>query len=118
MHFAANSCNEPGNLTRKKGDTMTSAQCRIRRQAQAGFNDKSDILVRIGPADPGSGIQLEMTSKVMSMFGKQIKTSVLEVLESYDLTDAMVLIQDQGALDYAIRARVQTAVERAIREEE
>ncbi len=97
---------------------MTSAQCRIRREAQAGFDDKSDILVKIGPAEPGTGIRLKITSKVESMFGKQIRDSVLEVIKSYDVTDAIVFVRDQGALDYAIRARVQTALERATREEE
>ncbi len=97
---------------------MTPAQCRIRREAQAGFDDKSDILVRIGPADPDTGIHLEMTSKVASMFGKQIRDSVLEVIKSYGVSDALVYVQDQGALDYAIRARVEAALERAIREEE
>jgi citrate lyase subunit gamma (acyl carrier protein) len=54
----------------------------------------------------------------MSMFGDQIRASVLEVIDSYGLTDVHVSVRDQGALDYAIRARVQAAIERAIREDE
>jgi citrate lyase subunit gamma (acyl carrier protein) len=54
----------------------------------------------------------------MSMFGDQIRASVLEVIDSYGLTDVTVSVRDQGALDYAIRARVQTAIERAVKEEE
>ncbi|MCX5822909.1 MAG: hypothetical protein NTY86_05225 [Deltaproteobacteria bacterium] len=36
--------------------------------------------------------------------------------EGYGLTDLKLTVRDQGALDYAIRARVQTAIERAVKE--
>ncbi len=54
----------------------------------------------------------------MSLFGDQIRASAVEVIEGYGLKDLKVTIRDQGALDYAIRARVQTAIERAVREGE
>lgn len=86
------------------------------RQASAGLRDKGDVMVRLLPAPAGSGVQLEIESKVMTMFGDQIRATVLEIIGSYGLTDVTVSVQDQGALDYVIRARVQTAIERAIRE--
>ncbi len=95
---------------------MENTEKKILRQAQAGFQDKGDVVVRLEPAAEGSGISLDIESKVMSMFGEQIRTSVLETIESSGLTDAHVSVRDQGALDYAIRARVQTAIERATRE--
>lgn len=95
---------------------MENTAKKILRQAQAGLQDKGDVVVRLEPAAEGSGISLDIESKVMSMFGEQIRTSVLETIESSGLTDAHVLVRDQGALDYAIRARVQTAIERATRE--
>ena len=54
----------------------------------------------------------------MSLFGDQIRASALGVIEGYGLKDLKLTIRDQGALDYAIRARVQTAVERAVKEGE
>jgi citrate lyase subunit gamma (acyl carrier protein) len=54
----------------------------------------------------------------MALFGSQIRASVLEEIAAYGLTDLIVLVHDEGALDYAIRARVQTAIERALREEQ
>jgi citrate lyase subunit gamma (acyl carrier protein) len=89
----------------------------ILREASAGLPVKGDVLVRVSPAGAESGIQLEIESKVMSMFGDQIRASVLETVERYGLTDVIVSVQDQGALDYVIRARVQAAIERAIRED-
>jgi citrate lyase subunit gamma (acyl carrier protein) len=90
---------------------------RVLREAKAGLNDKGDLVVHLRPAGDRSGVQLDIESKVMSMFGEQIRASVLEIIESYALADLYVSVRDQGALDYAIRARVQTAVERAIKEE-
>ncbi len=90
----------------------------ILREAQAGLQDKGDVVVRLKPGDAHSGIRLDIESKVMSMFGDQIRASVLEIIDSYGLTDVHVSVQDQGALDYAIRARVQAAIERAIKEDQ
>ena len=38
------------------------------------------------------------------------------MINEYRLTDVQVDIDDQGALDYIIRARVQAAIERALKE--
>lgn len=90
---------------------------KILRKAQAGLQDKGDVVVRLTPAPDQSGISLDIDSKVMSLFGEQIRASVLETIESNGIADVQVSVRDQGALDYAIRARVQTAIERALREE-
>ncbi|MEJ2659149.1 MAG: citrate lyase acyl carrier protein [Desulfobacteraceae bacterium] len=95
---------------------MKSKVRSVLREAKAGLDDKGDLVVHLKPAGDQSGVQLDIESKVMSMFGEQIRASVLEIIESYGLTDLYVSVRDQGALDYAIRARVQTAVERAIKE--
>jgi citrate lyase subunit gamma (acyl carrier protein) len=96
---------------------MKSTETRILRAAKAGFSDKGDVAVHLTPAESGSGVQLDIDSKVISMFGDQIRASVLEIVTHYGLTDIVVKVQDQGAWDYVIRARVQTAIERAIKEE-
>jgi citrate lyase subunit gamma (acyl carrier protein) len=95
---------------------MKSKAKSVLREAKAGLNDKGDLVVHLKPAGNQSGVQLDIESKVMSMFGDQIRASVLQIIESYGLTDLYVSVRDQGALDYAIRARVQTAIERAIKE--
>ena len=97
---------------------MATESKKILREAEAGFQEKGDVVIRIKPGSDGSGIQLDIKSKVLALFGDQIRTSVLEEIAVYGLTDLTVLINDTGALDYAIRARVQTAIERAIREEQ
>jgi citrate lyase subunit gamma (acyl carrier protein) len=91
---------------------------RVLHEAKAGLVERGDVFVCLSPAEENSGMQIDIESTLMSMFGDQIHASVLEVIEGYGLMDLKLTIRDQGALDYAIRARVQTAIERAIREGE
>ena len=88
----------------------------IYREAKAGLDDRGDVVVHLSPAEKGTGVQLDLESRVMSMFGDQIRASVLDVIENYELTDLKVRVVDRGALDYVIRARLITAIERAVRE--
>ncbi len=97
---------------------MAQQTARILREAKAGLDDRSDVLVYLSPGEAGSGIRLEVQSTLMSLFGDQIRASVLEVIEGYGLTDLKICVNDRGALDYAIRARVQAAIERASKEGE
>jgi citrate lyase subunit gamma (acyl carrier protein) len=91
---------------------------RTLREANAGLDDRGDVLVFLFPGELNSGIQIEIESTLMSLFGDQIRASVLDVIEGYGLTDLKLTVRDRGALDYAIRARVQTAIERALTEGE
>ena len=98
---------------------MTASRtARILREAKAGLDERGDVLVCLSPADENSGVQIDLESTLMSLFGDQIRASVLAVVEGYGLKDLKLTIRDRGALDYAIRARVQTAIERAVKEGE
>ncbi|EEY43479.1 citrate lyase beta chain [Vibrio mimicus VM223] len=46
-------------------------------------------------------------------FGHAIRQVVLHTLEAMEVHDALITIEDKGALDCVIRARVQAAVMRA-----
>jgi len=91
---------------------------RILREAKAGLDERGDVLVTLSPAEAGSGVQAEIESTLYALFGDQIRASALAVVEEYGLTDVRMTVRDQGALDFAIRARVQTAIERALRGDE
>jgi citrate lyase gamma subunit len=62
---------------------MKSEAKRVLREAKAGLNDKGDLVVHLKPAGDQSGVQLDIESKGMSLFGEQIRASVLETIESY-----------------------------------
>lgn len=78
-------------------------------QVRAGTLESSDLMVIISQ---GEGISLEINSIVGNQFGDQIRELVMSIIEENGLKEANVLIQDRGALDYAIRARVETAISR------
>jgi citrate lyase subunit gamma (acyl carrier protein) len=100
-----------------KRENMTAPRtARILREAKAGLDERGDVLVCLSPAEENSGVQIDIESTLMSLFGDQIRASALGVIEGYGLTDLKLTVRDQGALDYAIRARVQTAIERAVKE--
>ena len=47
---------------------------------------------------------------MFKQFGKQITRVVTETLDQLSITTGSIVIEDKGALDCIIRARVQTAV--------
>ena len=83
--------------------------------ASAGTLESSDVYVEITPAE--SGIEIDLNSVVQAQFGEDILPVVREVLEECGVDKAKLTIQDRGALDCVIRARVETAVMRGKGEE-
>lgn len=80
--------------------------------ALAGTLESSDVMVRIGPAAQ-PGIQLEIDSIVKQQFGAAIEQVVRETLAQLGVKQASVVVDDKGALECVLRARVQAAALRA-----
>ena len=76
--------------------------------ASAGTLESSDVYVEVAPAE--SGIQIDLNSVVQAQFGDDILAVVREVLNECGVDNARLTVQDRGALDCVIRARVETAV--------
>lgn len=91
---------------------------RIKRPAQAGTIESGDILVQINPAEPGAGIEIELESPVKKQFGAHIRQLIASIVRQAGIEDARIHATDRGALDYAIEARVETALARALAQEE
>lgn len=85
----------------------------INQVAKAGTLESNDALVMVMPND-GPGIELELESIVIKQFGAQIRAVVLEAVEAMGISQVRIKVQDKGALDYTLRARVQTALKRAM----
>lgn len=81
--------------------------------AKAGTMESNDIYIMVRPND-GGGIIIELESIVMKQFGKQIEEVILKTLNRLKVKDVHLVAKDRGALDYTIRARVETAIKRAI----
>ena len=71
-----------------------------------GTANKGDALITL-EITKSDGVKIEITSK-----------SVKEILAAANLGNARVLIEDHGALDFVIRARLETAIQRFVSEKE
>ena len=70
---------------------------------------RSDCHVTMELAEKG-GIQLELISKVESMFGEDIRRLIHDILSFYRISNARLLVEDTGALSLVIAARMEAAI--------
>jgi len=84
----------------------------IKRPAMAGTMESSDVQIYIRPVS-GTENKLIIKSPVKVQFGHVIEKVVLKVLGDLDVKGVEVNINDRGALDATITARLQTALFRA-----
>jgi len=81
----------------------------IKKPAISGTLESSDVQVTLWP-NPGSGIQIQLKSVVKAMFGEAIEQTVRATLAQFGVTDVLVDVNDKGALDFVICARMQCAI--------
>jgi len=75
----------------------------------AGPKVRSDIEVTLELADSG-GIELNIKSKVKSMYGKAIEEQCRFLLDYFGIANARLSVNDSGALPFVIAARIEAAV--------
>ena len=80
---------------------------RIVRKAQAGTMQSSDLMVFLEPAET---LSVSIESSVLKQFGVEL------VLARHGVEAGEIRIIDRGALDYAIEARLETALLRGAEE--
>jgi citrate lyase subunit gamma (acyl carrier protein) len=85
---------------------------RIQNPSCAGAMESNDILIMLHPSVDGVQIQLE--SRVKKQFGRRIESVIRTTLAEVGVTGTLVIAQDKGALDYTIKSRVITAVNRSL----
>ncbi len=82
------------------------------KAATAGSLESSDVLVTVSPTT-GDGVEYRIESIVIKQFGKRIRSVTEEVVATAGLKGAEVHVQDRGALECTLRARLETAIARA-----
>ncbi len=87
----------------------------IVREALAGTQESSDLMVKIAPAH--GELEIVIHSEVIKQFGGQIRRVVDETLRTMNVRQGLIIIEDKGALDCVIRARLQSALLRAAEEQ-
>ncbi len=85
---------------------------KIVKTGMAGTLESSDVMITVRK-NPGKGNEIHLQSIVEKQFGNQIRKVVKGFLEKFSVEDGLVQINDRGALDCTIEARLAAAVYRA-----
>ena len=83
---------------------------KIVKKGQAGTMQSSDLMVTVEPADT---LTIEIQSTVKKQFEHLIRARLEQVLSKLGVTSGKISVSDRGALDYAIEARLEAALNRA-----
>lgn len=82
----------------------------INKPAKAGTLESNDLYIMAMPSN--EGISIELDSIVEDQFGEDIERVIREKLEEMGVTGIEMKVTDKGALDYTIKARVETVIVR------
>lgn len=85
---------------------------KILQQSHAGTLESGDVMIRIQPIETPD-VEIELESVVSKQFGDAIRRLVHDILNKLEISGVRVIVEDKGALDCIIRARVQSALIRA-----
>jgi len=78
-----------------------------------GKEIRSDCKVTVELTKSG-GLKLELVSKIKDYFEDSIISLAKDELKFFGIKNAKILIEDRGALDYTIAARIESAIKQAI----
>ena len=79
--------------------------------AMAGTLESNDIFITI-IAVGGTDTSISLSSIVMNQFGEAIRAVVTQCMAQSGLKGVDVTVQDKGALECTIKARMETAIAR------
>lgn len=85
---------------------------KIAEAGRRGDKVRSDCWVQVEPRARG-GLKLSVTTKVEAMYGDAVRATCTRALEALGVKHAAVTVEDHGALDFVLAARVECAVKRA-----
>ncbi len=78
-----------------------------------GVGIRSDVWIEVSPA-LGGGLQISIKSKVKALFGRQIRELTEKMLHFFKVENASVVIEDAGAVDFVLAARLEAAIKQVI----
>ncbi|WP_369311602.1 citrate lyase acyl carrier protein [Providencia rettgeri] len=86
---------------------------KIKHAAVAGTLESSDVMVRIEPLEDTQEVSVQITSSVEKQFGDAIASIVQEMITQHDIQGAQIIVDDKGALECVLRARLEALLARA-----
>jgi citrate lyase subunit beta / citryl-CoA lyase len=75
----------------------------------SGPKIRSDCEISLQITD-GGGIIIDLTSRVKALYGESIRSLALSMLGFYGIENAMLKINDSGALPFVLSARIEAAI--------
>lgn len=81
------------------------------KTAVAGTLESSDVMVSYSPSD--SDLEIVLESIVVKQRGRLIRSVLEEIASNRGVSKGVLTVQDRGALECTLRARVETALDRA-----
>jgi len=82
---------------------------KLAKMSIAGSLESNDALITVQPVDK-RGVELVIESIVEKQFRDRIEKAVRQVLKDYDIDGVYVRVQDRGALDCTLKARMEAAI--------
>lgn len=80
--------------------------------AIAGTLESMDCMVTVTEKSAGAGVSIELEGSSVKRFHTIMKKTILQTLKELGVNDIDVKVNDHGALDVVLAARVETAVRR------
>jgi citrate lyase subunit beta/citryl-CoA lyase len=91
----------------------------MNKQSAAGNHGpgvKSDCFVELELL-PYGGIEIELKSKVKALYGETIVSLAEKVLQEFGIKNARLYLEDSGALDFVLAARIEAAIKKIVETE-
>jgi len=79
----------------------------------SGPKIRSDCEITLELKNKG-GITIELKSKVKVLYGESIKNQCIDILNYFGISNAILTINDSGALPFVIAARMESAIKKLI----
>ncbi len=97
----------------KRQDTWRNNLSKIGIAGNKGPGIRSDCLVTLEITEKG-GLEISISSKVSALFGDKIKELAEDILRHFGIEHANLKIEDRGALDFVLAARIEAAIKACI----
>lgn len=82
----------------------------IKKASVGNAKQNADCIITIEPRS--RGIKLELNSLVKNQYGAQIERAVASELKKQEISAAKITIEDRGAIDPVLRARLECVIKR------
>ncbi len=82
---------------------------KLKREGTAGTEGKEDCIVRLSPAEPGSGITIDLEGKSRDVFRDDVFKLFNETLKGMGIEDVAVWSKGSSPLNFTIIARTKAA---------